>query len=401
MSIVGRMIPQRSNVAMSEPFWRDFIPMSTSGKAVNANTALSVVTVFDCLRVLGEGVAQVPFKVFKDRPGGGKDVAAEHPAYRLVYRRPNSWQTSFEFRENMVFQAGLLGNFYCYKNIVAGKLRELVPFPPGTVTPREDERVNRLVYDVIFANGECRTLPPELIWHLRGPSWDTKIGMQAVSLAREAIGLSLATEESHALLHANGGQTTGLYSISGTLDSKGHADLSMWVDKHITGANRFRPLVLDREAKFMPTAMTGVDSQHIETRKFQIEEICRSFRVMPIMVGAAEKTATYASSEQMFLAHVVHTLSPWYERIEQSADINLLTKQEQDQGYYFKFIPNALMRGASKDRAEFLYKMWQMKAINSNEIRELEEMNPYPGGEEFYIAQGMNKEAENEEEINS
>ena len=400
MSLIGRMASSRSrsNQAFSESFWTGFSPQSKSGQSVNAHTALQVSAVFDCLRVIGEGVAQVPFRVMKSRPGGGSDAAIKHPAFKLAYRKPNTWQTSFEFRENLVFQAGLLGNFYCFKNYVRGRLTELTPFPPGSVTVRQDQNTGKLLYNVtLHSTGPtssgapvvCKEFPQEAIWHVKGPSWDTLTGMDALKLAREAIGLSLATEEAHALLHANGAKTSGIYSIDAELNKAQYTQMQEWVTKQITGANRFRPFIMDRGGKFTPTSMTGVDSQHIETRKFQIEEICRRFRVMPIMLGAGEKTSTYASAEQMFLAHVVHTLSPWYERIEQSADINLLTDREQDEGYYFKFNPNGLMRGAAKDRAEFMWKMWQMKAINSNEIRAFEELNPYPEGDEFFIQQGQ------------
>jgi phage portal protein BeeE len=121
------------------------------------------------------------------------------------------------------------------------------------------------------------------------------------------------------------------------------------------------------------------------------------------MIGHPDKTATYASAEQMFLAHVVHTLSPWYERIEQSADVNLLTKEEQDAGYYVKHLPNALMRGAAKDRAEFYWKMWQMGVFNPNIILGLEDMNPYQGGEKYRVQSNtevVNSDGEIDEEMN-
>lgn len=146
-------------------------------------------------------------------------------------------------------------------------------------------------------------------------------------------------------------------------------------------------MILDDDAKYTPFGMTGVDAQHLETRKHQIEEICRAFGVMPIMIGHADKTATYASAEQMFLAHVVHTLSPWYERIEQSADAQLLTEEDRAAGFYTKFSPNALMRGAAKDRAEYykaaLGTTQQPGWMTRNEVRALEEMNPVPGGDQF------------------
>jgi HK97 family phage portal protein len=129
--------------------------------------------------------------------------------------------------------------------------------------------------------------------------------------------------------------------------------------------------------------MSGLDAQHLETRKFQIEEVCRFFDVMPIMVGYSDKATTYASAEQMFLAHVVHTLSPWYARIEQSADVNLLTEKERASGLYFKFVPAGLLRGAAKDRSEYFAKALGAGGgpawMTQDEVRALEELNPFGG----------------------
>jgi len=122
-----------------------------------------------------------------------------------------------------------------------------------------------------------------------------------------------------------------------------------------------------------------VDAQHLETRRYQVEEVCRAMRVMPIMVGISDKATTYASAEQMFLHHVVHTLSPWYERIEQSIDCNLLGDNEMDDGYYAKFIEEALLRGAMKDTAEYLVKMTSAGLMTRNEGRAKLDLNPLPG----------------------
>jgi HK97 family phage portal protein len=227
--------------------------------------------------------------------------------------------------------------------------------------------------------------PAESIWHVKGPSWNTWKGMPAVEFAREAIGLSIATEEAHAKLHAHGAQASGVYSVDGTLNPDQYKALRAWIEENLSGENRFRPMVLDRAAKWTQISMNGVDSQHLETRKHQVEEVCRAFRVMPIMVGQADKAATYASAEQMFLAHVIHTLCPWYERIEQSIDVNLLTAADRRQGIYAKFLPNGLMRGAAKDRAEFYSKMWQLGAFSPNMILEWEDENPYEGGDARYV----------------
>lgn len=356
---------------------------SKSGKSVTIDTALQVVCVFSCLRVIAEGVAQVPLKLFKDRAGGGKDAAKDHPLYDVLHRKPNHWQTSFEFRESLIYHACLCGDFYAFKNVVGGSVRELIPLDPATVTPKRHGDLS-ITY-VVTANNKQREFPAEAIWHVRGPSWDTWRGMGAVKYAREAIGLSIATEEAHAKLHANGAQASGVYSVDGTLDPKQFKDLRDWVVGCIAGDDKFNPLILDRGAKWTQISMSGVDAQHLETRKHQVEEICRACRVLPIMVGQADKAATFASAEQMFLAHVIHTLCPWYERIEQSIDVNLLSDADRKQGIYGKFLPNGLMRGAAKDRSEFYYKMWQMGAYSPNMVLELEDENPYEGGDEHYV----------------
>jgi HK97 family phage portal protein len=149
-------------------------------------------------------------------------------------------------------------------------------------------------------------------------------------------------------------------------------------------------VILDRNAKFLPTSLSGVDAQHLETRKYQIEEVCRAYRVMPIMVGYSDKASTYASAEQMFLAHVVHTLSPWYERIEQSANAKLLSPQERTSGLYTKFVAAGLLRGALKDTAEYLHKLVLDGIMTRNEARDKLDLNPLDGLNEPLTPANMN-----------
>jgi HK97 family phage portal protein len=400
MSFLVPARTQRSNQALKESFWGDLMSFgsSRSGKVVTAKSALEVTTVLACVRVLAEGVAQVPFNVYRKRAGGGCDIATDHPLHRVLHRRPNHFQTSFEFRENMMIQAALVGNFYAFKNRVRGQIKELIPFPPGVV--REEWATSGTpTYWARGADGQERPFPADAIWHVRGPSWDTRTGMQAIHQARDAIGLSMAIEDSQAKLHLNGAQPNGLYSVDAVLDDKQYAALSAWLMRQISGDNRSKPLILDRGASWTPSVMTGLDAEALSTRKHQIEEICRAFRTLPLMIGHSDKTQTFASAEQMFLAHTVHTLMPWYERIEQSADVNLLTDQDWQDGVYAKFVPNGLMRGAAKDRAEYYSKMWQMGALNANEIRELEENNPYLGGEIYRVQLNTTDASKSPEEL--
>lgn len=381
--------PPRKAAAFQESFWPEFFTKSAAGKNVTTDTALQVMAVLGCTKVISEDVAQVSRGLFKKRKDkeGGSDEAREHPLTRIFLRRANQWQTGFEFLETLVIHCALAGRFVAFKNVVRGRIVELIPFQPHEITPCMDDIGNgqrRLVYRATV-NGFQQDFPPEAIWHVKGPSWNGWDGMEILKLAREAIGLSIATEEAHALMHANGGQTSGMYSVDGTLSDTQYKGLRDWIEKQITGVNKFKPFVLDRGGKWIQTAMSGVDAQHIETRKFQLEEVCRGLRVMPIMIGHSDKTATFASAEQMFQAHVKYTLGAWFRRIEESIGTNLLTDQEWSDGLYFKFLPVSLLRGTEQARGDFYWKLWQMGVLNPNEIRGMEEMNPYDGGAVYRV----------------
>lgn len=353
---------------------------SRAGTTVDWKRALEVATVLACCRVVAEGVAQVPWRVYQN-VDGSRRLATEHPLYQRIYRRPNKWQTGFEFRETVVFHLMLTNNAFVFVNRVglARHVAELVPIEPGRVTV-EQLADYRLQYKVRGRDGVEQLFPAETIWHLRGASWNSWLGMDAMRLAREAIGLTMALEQSQAALNKNGGRVGGLLSVEGSLGAEQYGTLRSWIDKNYGGPEHVgKWMIMDRSSKFTPMVMTGVDAQHLETRKFQIEEICREFRVMPIMVGHADKTATYASSEQMFLAHVVHTLMPWYQRLEQSGDVNLLSEADLAAGYYTKFNANALMRGAAIDRAEYYAKALGSGGgkgwLSQNEVRDAEEFD--------------------------
>jgi len=391
-SRIAGMFGGQSSKMSSEQLWREIYGgrTSRSGVSVNWKNAIEVATVLACVRVIANGVSQVPFRVYQDA-NGSRSAAPGHPAYALLYRRPNAWQTSFEFRETLMYHVLLTGNAFVWKGVVGRErqLRRLEIIEPGRVTVKRNETTGSLTYVVRGENGQSVDFMQDEIWHVRGPSWNSWMGMETVALARDAIGLSMATEAAHAEFHRGGARVSGLLSVKDPLAPDRFEFLSAWLDKYSDGGERSgKPLILDRGATWTQMQMTGVDAQHLETRKHQIEEICRAFGVMPIMVGHADKTATYASAEQMFLAHVVHTLSPWYERIEESADINLLTPDDREAGYYTKFTPNGLMRGAAKDRGEFYAKALGAGSspawMTPNEVRALEEMDGHPDGDTLF-----------------
>lgn len=361
-----------------------------SGQEVNWKTAFEVTAVYACSRVLANGVAQVPFKLMK-ADGRNRNAATGHPLYEVLYRRPNGFQTAFQFRQQLMLHRVLCNNAYAFINRVQGRVVELLPLTPGMVTVEQLPDWT-LRYKVRMPDNREVEIPAANIWHLRGPSWNGWFGMEAVKLAREAIGLAMATETSQAEMHKDGVRPSGLYSVDGVLTKEQYPELRKHIMTQATEEGKGL-MLLDRKATFTPTTMTGVDAQHLETRRFQVEEICRACGVMPIMIGQSDKAATYASAEQMFLAHVVHSLGPHYTDIEQSADVNLLTEKERADGYYTKFNANALMRGDAKSQAEYFAKALGAGGsppwMTQDEVRELCELNP-KGGKADELAEGTN-----------
>lgn len=342
---------------------------------ISVDKAINISTVFACCRVLGEGVAQVPFKLMQEsRDGKQRTPAKDHPLYQLLYLKPNRWQTSFEFREQMAWQVALEGNHYVFINRKGGKIIELFPFQPRQVSV--EFKAGEYIYKVTTDDGKTQVIPQEAMWHIRGPSMNGHLGLKAVRQAKEILGLTLSTDKSVKNLQNNRAQPSGVYSVEGTLNESQYKSLSDWVFKNVSGENAGKPMILDRSAKWLSTSMSGVDAQTLETRKHHVSEICRYFRVSPIMIYGDDKLSTYAGSSENFKAHLTHTLAPWYQRIEQSAAIKLLSEKERDDGYYFNFVEEGMLRGTPSETKDVILEYVNGGLMTPNEGRAKLDMNP-------------------------
>lgn len=356
---------------------------SAAGRSVNVENALQVATVLGCVRVLADGLSQVPLKLFRESPDGKTRMPAkDHALYDVLHRQPNPWQTSYRYRETLMLHLALCGNAFSFINRVRGSVVELLPIQPGRMKVKQNADLS-FSYETQDSAGRWVGIPTEAVWHLRGPSWNSWMGLEIVALARDAIGLTMAIEEQQAGLYRDGVSVPGVLSVDGNLTDDQYKKLRDWLAKEHAGSrNAGTPMILDRAAKWTAMALSSADAQTIEQRRMQIEEVCRPFRIMPIMVGSSDKAATYASAEQMFLAHVVHTLAPWYERIEQDIDVFLLTAKERRDGIYAKFVEEGLLRGAMKDTAEYLNRLTGGGIMTRNEARAKLDMNPIDGLDE-------------------
>lgn len=354
--------------------------LSAAGVPVTWWTALQVSTVLACARVKAEGLT-VPFRLYHETSGGRK-IASDHTLNLLISRRPNPWQTSLEFLETISFHLDLTFNAFVFVNRVGvgREVRELIAIEPNRVRVEQKDDYS-LRYYVRGKSGAEQEFGADSIWHLRGPSWNGWMGMDAIGLARNAVGLATSLEQGQSDGAKNSPQTTGLYSVKEKLSPEKFAFLSAWMDKHLPGGERSgKPMIVDMDADFKRIAASAVDQQLIETRKFEIEEICRFYRVWPIMVGhAGDQSPTFASASEFFQAHKTYTLDPWYRRISQSANVNLLTDAELKDGYYTKFVVNALMAAAPQAKGEYYQKALGAGGIKGwltqNEVRDFEDMD--------------------------
>jgi HK97 family phage portal protein len=355
---------------------------SWAGKRITLNTALRVAAALACGRVIAEGIAMLPWKVYQaqDRL---RDPVPKHPLYDKLAVSPNRVQTAFEFQETIGLHLAFCGAAFVWAPTVSGRIDELWPLDPSGVTVKY-KFPELPTYDVRLGDGRQFTLSAAEVWHIRGPSWNGYTGLEFMNIAREALGLSMALEEGQAKLQSQGVQMPGYLSADGNLTDEQHKKLTKWLqEKHMGSSNAGNPMVLDRSTKWIETAMSNVDGQVLEQRRFEVEEVCRFMRVLPIMIGHADKTTTYASAEQMFLAHSMYTSGPWARRLEQSADKRLLTPEERAAGYYTNLNEKAMLRMAAKDQMEFLARGVLTGIYSRNEARAKLDENPAEGLDEF------------------
>lgn len=349
---------------------------SVAGVAVTDKSALQVSTVLACVKVIADGCATPDLHVYREKRDGSRERATNIPEYRLLSRRPNEWQTSFEWRRQMTIHAALTGAGLSIKvRGDNGRVRELIPVQPGRWDVRKVSRyeVRYRCWDEFGLIGEFE---PDAVFVLNGVQWDWIGSLNAVALARSAIGLAMATEKSQASMHENGLRPTGIYSTDGVLNAEQYAKLTAHLKDKAGPSKAGTPLILDRNTKWQSTAITGVDAQHVETRRLQIEEICRAYGVFPIMVGHSDKTSTFASSEAFFAAHVKHTLAPWHKAWEQRFDEMLL---DGSGPLFAEFDTRYLLAGSMRDRSQWARTMAELGIYTRNEIRDEEGKDPIPG----------------------
>jgi HK97 family phage portal protein len=370
--------------------WDDDSPSSgrnPSGVRVDSDTALKSTVVLACARVLAESLASLPLHLYEYLPQGGKAPAKDHPLYRRLHVSPNSWQTSFEWREQQVLWLALWGNSY---NLLvpgsAGFATELWPLHPSRMKPERIEN-GRIRYKYRDERGKEETYTQDQVMHIRWLSDDGLNGMIPVELAKDAIGLARACEIHGARFFGNGARPGFVLTTDNDMKPEAAAMLrDNWERMH-RGADRSnRTAVLFGGLK--PTELAGSnnqESQFLETRRFQIEEICRLYRVPPHLVGDLTRSS-FSNIEQQSIDFVQHTLLPWCRRFENAFARDLIV---EDDKYFAEFDTRGLLRGDAAARASYYSSMYNLGVASINEIRSWENLNPVEGGDLRFVQLNM------------
>lgn len=371
-----------------------FMGGTTSGKTVTERSAMQMTAVYSCVRILSEAVAGLPLHLYKYTDSGGKAMALDHSLYRLLHDEPNPEMSSFVFRETLMTHLLLWGN--AYAQIIRNGKNEIValyPLMPNKMSVDRDEN-GRLYYtyyrgsDEAIKNKELAVmLQPSDVLHIPGLGFDGLVGYSPIAMAKNAIGMAIACEEYGAKFFANGAAPGGVLEHPGTIKDPQRVRES-WQSTFGGSGNANKIAILEEGMKYTPIGISPEQAQFLETRKFQINEIARIFRVPPHMVGDLEKSS-FSNIEQQSLEFVKYTLDPWVIRWEQSIQRSLLNSEEKRK-YFAKFNVEGLLRGDYQSRMNGYAIGRQNGWMSANDIRELENLDRIPAedGGDLYLING-------------
>ena len=375
------------------PSYTDFFGRANSGKRVTDRTALQHIAVYACVRVLSEAIAQLPLHLYKYNDNG-KERVPQHPLYFLLHDQPNPEMTSFVFRETLMSHLLIYGN--AYAQIIRngrGDVIGLYPLMPDKMKVDRDEK-NRLIY--IYsrydeANPNLKeqgdiVLYADEVLHIPGLGYDGLVGYSPIALAKNAIGISIACEDYGASFFGNNANPSGVLEHPGVI--KNPDKLRDAWHRAYGGRNAHKVAVLEEGVKFTPISIPNNEAQFLETRKFQIEEIARMYRVPLHMIGDLDH-ATFSNVEHLSLDFVKYSLDPWIVRWEQGLMKALLSDSEKGK-YFIKFNVEGLLRGDYASRMQGYATARQNGWMSANDIRELEDMNMIPDelGGNLYLVNG-------------
>lgn len=373
-----------------DDFWFSKNPVSktSAGVMVTETTALTYSVVFACVRILAETVAGLPLILYRKSPDGSKERAVDHPLYKLMHDAPNQSMTAFRWRCALMNHLALWGNAFAEINITTrGDIKGLWPLSPERVQIKlvKDRAGIVPVYQYSDPfNLENRIIPNDRMLHVSGIGSDGFQGYSPIRMHREAIGLGMSMQEFGARFFGEGTHPSVIVEHPGKLSQDAYKNLSDSLATAHSGLGKSHKLMLLEEGmKLTPMGIPPEDAQFLESRQFQVVEICRIFRIPPHMVGDLSR-ATFSNIEHQSIEFVVHTIRPWLVLWEQELNRSLLLGNEQEE-YFFEFLVDGLLRGDIKSRYDAYRVGREGGWLSANDVRRMENMDPIDDGDDYMM----------------
>jgi HK97 family phage portal protein len=392
----------RSSLATPEKWLVEYFSggaETSAGVHVTTSTAMYCVAVYACIDILSRTVGSLPLYLYRRLDGGGKELARKHPLFSLMRRQPNPEMTAMRYRSTLQGHLASWGSAYSYidwevSGRNAGYPRAIWPIRPDRVQVSRTSGILEYKYypgseDAKLTEGF--TIPKGCMLHIPGFGFDGITGYSPITLAREAIGLSKATEEFGARFFGAGMHPGAILEHPGQLSAQAAKNLKDSKDIYAGLGNSHRLMVLEEGMSFKPIAINPQDSQFLETRKFQLTEIARLYHVPPHMIADVEKSTSWGTGiEEQNIGFITHTMRPWFVLWEEELGRVLLREDEKDE-YFFEFDLMALLRGDAVKRWTAYIMGKRNGILNADEIRGWENLNPIPGGlgQEYIVEKNM------------
>ncbi|MDR5761948.1 phage portal protein [Caballeronia sp. LZ035] len=361
-------------------FWAAWGGMSSSsGESVTVDSALQLSAAWACVRLIAETIATLPLNLYLKAADGTRSIASSHQLYSILHSQPNAENTATEFWEVIVASMLLWGNGYARKLRSASVLIGLeLMLPQRTQVKRLKDGSLQYTYQDI--DGTTSTLSEDDVLHFRGFSLDGMLGLSAIAYACEVLGNATAANKTSSSVFRNGLRPSGVLSTDQVLAKDKREEIRTSLTTQFGGAMQSgKTMVLEAGMKYQAITMNPGDVQLLETKAFNVEEICRWFRVPPFMVGHSEKSTSWGTGiEQQMIGFLTFSLRPWLTRIEQTVRKGCLTLAERDK-YYAEFSVEGLLRADSAGRAAFYSQMTQNGLMSRDECRVKENLPPMGG----------------------
>ena len=372
--------------SMLQSAYQFFFGPTPSGKVVNEKSAMQTTAVYACVRILSETIASLPLHTYQ-KTDKGKEKAIDHSLYHLLHDEPNPEMTSSVFRETLMGHLLLWGN--AYAQIIRdgrGKIMAIYPLMPDKMMVHRSEGGE--LYYSYSKEGKEYVLKHWEVLHIPGLGFDGLMGHSPIAMAKNAIGMAIATEEYGANFFNNGANPGGVLEHPGILKDPERVRKS-WNSVYAGSGNAHKVAVLEEGMSFKPIGIPPEQAQFLQTRKFQLNEIARIFRVPPHMIGDLEKSS-FSNIEQQSLEFVKYTLTPWLSRWEMAMKKSFLSPSEK-KDYFIKHNVEGLLRGDYKTRMEGYSIGIQNGFLSPNDVRELEDLNTIEHGDVYAVNGNMLK----------